>query len=127
MSAHTGRADDRPKSILEEAPESDFASADCRAVGIRLKGVCATQLYQLPHHPVSFSYGQLVPSGGGRIDAIIVIIMNFRREIAQSVVVGNIDEYESLSHVRSFLSVPLLEQLYDSILFVKLQDLCLGV
>lgn len=49
MSAHTGRADDRPKSILEDTPEGDMALADGAVEGIGTIGIFGAELDQLPH------------------------------------------------------------------------------
>lgn len=106
MSAHTGRADDRPKSILEETPEGDLAFTDGVVEHIRLVGVLATELDQLPHQLIGFSYGQLIPSRNCGMDAIVTVVMDFGSETL-GIVVGDADAQISLFHVLYFLSVPL--------------------
>ena len=98
---------DRPKSILEDAPEGNPALADGVVVAVRLELVLATEFNQLPHQPIGFGYGQLVPGRGFGMDTIIAVVMDFRRNVDfGGVVVGDGDADESLVHVPYFLSVP---------------------
>ena len=72
----TGRADDRPKSILEESPEGDLALTDSVVEHISPIGVFTAELDQLPHQPIGFIYGQLIPSRDGRMVSIVAIVVN---------------------------------------------------
>ena len=112
MSAHTGRADDRPKSILEDSPESHLPGADGVVEVIGLEGVLSTQLDQLPHQLISFNRGQLIPRRSIGLISSGAEVMNVRFDIdLGAIVVGDADAQISLFHGLSFLSVPLLEHL----------------
>lgn len=110
MPTHTGRVGDRPKSILEDAPEGDMTLADGVVELVGVVGVLRTQLDQFPHQLVSFVHRQLIPGGHTRMYTIITVIVDFRLDPLGGVV-GDGDAQISLIHVLYFLSVPLLEHL----------------
>jgi len=95
----TGRADDRPKSILEFSPEGDMALTDGVVELIGAVSVLRTQLDQFPHQLVSFVHRQLIPSGHTRMHTIITVVVDFRLN-PLSRVVGDGDAQKSLVHVR---------------------------
>ena len=92
----TGRADDRPKSILEVIEEHNAPGADSVIIDIRGIGVLTAQPYQLPHQPVGFVYSQLFKYGV--VDTITTVIGCFRLNVVVRVV-GNTDADVSF-HVR---------------------------
>ena len=104
-----GRADDRPKSIIEDSPESDLPGADGIIEPIRLIGVLRTEFNQLPHQPIGFINGQLIKSGNNRMYAIVAIVVNAGRESAV-VVIGDADAQISF-HVCFLPFCSLLEHL----------------
>ncbi len=108
MSALTNRADDRSKSILEEAPEDDPALANCIVEHIGDIGVFRAQFDQLPHQLISFIHSQLVSGGNYGMDTIITIVADIWLNINfGAIVVGNADADISLFHVfPSFLIFP---------------------
>lgn len=120
MSAHTGRADDRPKSILEFTVEGDMAFTDGVVVPIGVVGILRTQLDQFPHQLVSFVHRQLIPGGHTRMYTIIPVVMDFRLDSLGGVV-GNGDAQKSVLHVRFLPFCSLLEHLKYSRSYRKLQ------
>jgi len=94
----TGRADDRPKSVLENAVEGNFTLAKSVVIPIADIVVFATKLDQLPHQPVGFSNGQLIPGHNRRIDSIVTVIMDTGGNALVSIV-GNVDVQISFLHV----------------------------
>lgn len=106
MPTHTGRVGDRPKSILEDAPEGNMALADGVVVHIGVVGVLGAELDQFPHQLVGFIHRQLIPGGHTRMHTIITVIVDFRLDPLGGVV-GDGDAQISLIHGLYFLSVPL--------------------
>ena len=118
----TGGADDRPKSILEDTIEGDPALADSVVEPIDGVGILCAQLDQFPHQLVSFVHRQLIPGGYTRVYTVIAKVVDFRFHInLGAIVVGDGDAHVSLFHVHFLPFCSLLEHLYNSIDYNKLQ------